>query len=285
MRDAAINDDGLVDALIDGVGHALDLGQHTARNDARGLVTLDLGDLDLGDERRLVVLVVEQADNIRHADELFGVQGNGDLRCGSVSVDVVGDAVVVHADGGNDRDKAVGQQVVDQRRVDLLDLTDVAEVNVRLALAHDHVAVHAAQANAAALEQRDQILVDLPGQHLLDDAHGLLISVAQAAHKFGLLAHLFQHTVNSRAAAVHQHDTHAEQRQRDQVVHDGQLEVIVDHRVAAVLYNQRFTVVFLDIRCSLAEQQGHLFVFHCAPPHPLLLKPSPLGGRWPRRAG
>ena len=39
MRDAAIDDDGLVDALIDGVGHALDLGQHTARNDARGLVT------------------------------------------------------------------------------------------------------------------------------------------------------------------------------------------------------------------------------------------------------
>ena len=98
MRDAAINDDGLVDALIDGVGHALDLRQHTARNDARGLVTLDLGDLDLGDERRLVVLIVEQADNIRHADELFGVQGNGDLRCGSVGVDVVGDAVFVHAD-------------------------------------------------------------------------------------------------------------------------------------------------------------------------------------------
>ena len=45
VRDAAINDDGLVDALIDGVGHALDLGQHTARNDARGLVTLDLGDV------------------------------------------------------------------------------------------------------------------------------------------------------------------------------------------------------------------------------------------------
>ena len=40
-----------------------------------------------------------------------------------------------------------------------------------------------------------------------------------------------------------------------------------DHRVAAVLYNQRFTVVFLDIRCSLAEQQGHLFVFHCFSTH------------------
>ncbi len=57
-------------------------------------------------------------------------------------------------------------------------------------------------------------------------------------------------------------------RQRDQKSsHDGQLEVIVDHRVAAVLYNQRFTVVFLDIRCSLAEQQGHLFVFHCFSTH------------------
>ncbi len=44
---AAIDDDGLVDALVDGVGHALDLGQHTARNDACGLVALDFGDFDL----------------------------------------------------------------------------------------------------------------------------------------------------------------------------------------------------------------------------------------------
>ena len=61
---------------------------------------------------------------------------------------------------------------VSYTHLDLLDLTDVAEVNVRLALAHDHVAVHAAQADAAAFEQRDQVFVDLPGQHLLDNAHG-----------------------------------------------------------------------------------------------------------------
>ena len=42
MRDAAINDDGLVDALIDGRRPCPSiLGKHTARNDACGLVTLD----------------------------------------------------------------------------------------------------------------------------------------------------------------------------------------------------------------------------------------------------
>ncbi len=39
------------------------------------------------------------------------------------------------------------------------------------------------------------------------------------------------------AAAVHQHHPHAHQRERDQVVHDGQFQLVVDHGVAAVLDN------------------------------------------------
>ena len=276
MGHAAIDDDGLVDALVDGVGHALDLGQHTARNDACGLVALDFGDFDLRDQRGFIVLIVEQTNDIRHADEFFCVQGNGNFSRGRVCVDVVGDAVVVHADGGNDRDEAVGQQVVDQRRVDLFNFADIAQIHIRFALAHDHVAVHAAQADAAAFEQRDQVFVDLPGQHLLDNAHGFFIGVAQTVHKFGFLPHALEHLVDGRPAAVYQHDPHTQQRQRDQVVHDGQFQFIVDHGIAAVLDNQRFAVVFLDIRCSLAEQQGHLFILHRFL-HPLPLKPSPKG--------
>ena len=35
--------------LIDRIGHAADLGDHAARDNAGGLVALDLGDLHLGD--------------------------------------------------------------------------------------------------------------------------------------------------------------------------------------------------------------------------------------------
>ena len=255
--------------MIDGVSHTFDLRQHAAGNDTGRLVALDLGDFDLGDQGGFIVLVIEQTDNIRHADEFFCMQGDGDLRRSRVGVDVVGDAVVVHADGGNDRDEAVGQQMLDQRGIHLFDLAHIAQVHIRLAAAGDGVAIHAAQANAAAFQQGDEVLVDLARQHLLYDAHGLLIGVAQAAHKLGLLAHAGQHLVDGRAAAVDQHHSHAQQGQGDQVVHDGQFQLIVDHSVAAVLDDKRFAVVFLDIGRSFAEKQRHLFIFHCTfPPVP-----------------
>ena len=262
MRHPAVNDDRLMHTLTDSVRHALDLGQHTARDDALCLVALDLGKLDLGDQRRFIVFVAEQADNIRHADELFRVQRNRNFSRRRVGVDVVGHAVLVHADRGDDRDKAVRQQVVDQRCVDPLDLAHKAEVGIGFAPAHDHVAVHAAKADTTPLEQRDKILVDLPGQHLLHNAHRFGIGIAQTVDEAGFLADLFEHIVDGRPAAVYQHHAHAQQRQRDKVVHDRKLEFIVDHGIAAVLDHQRLAVVFLNIRRSLAEKQGHLFVFH-----------------------
>ncbi len=90
VGDTAVNDDGLVDALIDGIGHAADLGNHAACNDSSGLVALDLGDLHFGDEGGFVVLVPQQARDIGHGDELFGLERNGDLGGSGVGVDVVG---------------------------------------------------------------------------------------------------------------------------------------------------------------------------------------------------
>ena len=75
--------------LIDGVGHTFDLRQHAAGNDTGRLVALDLGDFDLGDQGGFIVLVIEQTDNIRHADEFFGMQGNGNLRRSRVGVEDV----------------------------------------------------------------------------------------------------------------------------------------------------------------------------------------------------
>ena len=110
----AIDDDRLVDSLINGIGHAADLGDHAACDDPGGLVALDLGHFHLGDEGALVVLVPQQARNIGHGHQLFGLEGNGDLsRCG-IGVDVVGLAQVIHADGCDHRDEAAVQHAGDQ---------------------------------------------------------------------------------------------------------------------------------------------------------------------------
>ena len=52
---------------------------------------------------------------------------------------------------------------------------------------------------------------------------------------------------------------------RDEVVHDGILQRLVDHGVAAVFDDHGLAVVFLDVRGRLRKQEGHFFVFHMFP--------------------
>ena len=56
-----------------------------------------------------------------------------------------------------------------------------------------------------------QVLVHLAAEHLLDHVHGLVVGVAQAVHELGLLAHLLQHLVDLRPAAVDHHHMDAHQ--------------------------------------------------------------------------
>ena len=210
VRHAAINDDSLVDALIDSVGHTADLGDHAARDNAGGLVALDLGDLHLGDKGGFIFLIPQQARNISHGDEFFGLERDSDLCGGGVSVDVISLAQVVHAHRCNNGDIAAVQQAGDQRRVHVDDLSHMAQLRVKLGAA-EHLAVHAAEADAAAPQLCHEVFVHLTGQHLLDDFHGGVVGDAQAARKVALDAHFFEHLIDGRAAAVYQNHPHAQQ--------------------------------------------------------------------------
>ena len=226
------------------------------------LVALYLGNLHFGDQGGFIVLVIQQADNIRHGNELFGVQGNSNGGCSSIGVDVVGNAVFIHANRGNDRDKAIVEQVLNQGGVHFFHVAHIAQVYITLAGAGDGVAVQTTQANAAALEQRNQILVDLTGQNLLHNAHGFFIGITQAVDKLGFLAHAVQHLVDGRAAAVYQHNAHTQQGQGDKVVHNGQFQFLVYHGIAAVFDHQGFAVIFLDVGRGFRKKQRHFLVFH-----------------------
>ncbi len=83
------------------IGHAADLGDHAARNDAGGLIALNLADLHLGDQGALIILIPQQAGDIGHGYQLLGFEGNGDLCSGGVGVDVVGLTQIVHAHRGD----------------------------------------------------------------------------------------------------------------------------------------------------------------------------------------
>ena len=76
------------------------------------------------------------------------------------------------------------------------------------------MSVHAAQADgaaAAALDEVDEALVDLARQHHLRRLDRLAVGDAQAADKLRLLAEAGEQLGDLRAAAVHQHDLHADQ--------------------------------------------------------------------------
>ncbi len=125
----------------------------------------------------------------------------------------------------------------------------------------EHGAVHAAKADGLAaqpVELGHQVLVDLAAQHALDHVHGLLVGVAQAVHKVGLVADLLEHGGDLRPAAVDHHHPDAHQGQEDDVTHDGLAELVGDHGVAAVFDDDGFAGEFLNIGQGLHQSLGLL---------------------------
>ena len=161
---------------------AVYFGYHPAGDNALLLQAADIADVHHGDEGAFVVLVPQQAPDVRHQNQLHGPQGGGDAGGGHVGVDVEHLPVVPRRHGGHNGHIAVGRGVLEYLRVDLPDLPHKAQLGVQL-VGFQQGAVQAAQAHgfaAGVLQALDQVLVHLARQHLLDDVHGLLVGDAHA---------------------------------------------------------------------------------------------------------
>ena len=109
---------------------------------------------------------------------------------------------------------------------------------------------------AQAAQLGHQVLIDLAAQHHLDDIHGFTIGVAQTVDKLALLADLSQHFIDLRAAAVYDNDLDADQIEQYQIVDDRVLQLLIDHCVTAVFYDNGLTVIFLNIRKRFDQNIG-----------------------------
>ena len=130
---------------------------------------------------------------------------------------------------------------------DIADIAVIARQLFRL----NHACINAAHADCRAAQlfnQGNQILVGFAGKHHLHDFNGFLIRIPQTIHKSGGDIQTLQHAADFGAAAMHQNDVDADQLQQDNVAHDSFFQQGVNHGVAAVFYNNCFSVVFLDIR-------------------------------------
>ena len=258
MRNLSIDDEDFLDAAFDGVGASVDFGDHAACDGAVFLEGFRLFDGEGLDEAAGVVLVLEDAVDVAHEDETFGVQGSCDFSGCCVGVDIVRLSFVVDADGGNDGDVAACEEVVDDAFIDGVDFSYKAEGRV-LGVDVNEVAVYTAEAgclSAKGGEFSDKAFIDLTGKDHLHDFHGVFVRDSEAVHEVGLDVEGIQHMVDIRAASMDEDDIDADEAEEKDVLHDGFLQFRIGHCISAVLGNDVFSCVFFDVRDRLGEDLG-----------------------------
>ncbi len=149
--------------------------------------------------------------------------------------------------------------------VDVADLADVDQVaRVVLVFQHqllrtDETAILAGQADGLAallVDQVDDFLVHLAAEHHLDDFHGFRIGDAHALDELALLADAGEQVLDLRPAAVHDDDVEADQLEQHDVAREALLQVLVGHRVAAVLDDDGLAVETLDVGQGFGQDGG-----------------------------
>ena len=120
----------------------------------------------------------------------------------------------------------------------------------------NHAAVLAGQANGLAAMSIDQVydfLVDESAEDHLDDIHGLAIRYPHALDELGFLAYALEQLIDLRATTMDHNGIDADEFQQHDVAREAALEVVVDHRIAAVLDDHGLAVKALNIRQRLGQ--------------------------------
>ena len=120
----------------------------------------------------------------------------------------------------------------------------------------DHAAVAPGQADrlaAGLVDQADDVLLHLAGQHPLHHFHGFVVGHAHALDEMAFLAEPVQRGFDLRAAAMHHHRVHADQLEQHHVFGKVGLQRRIGHGVAAVLDDQGLAVELADVGQRLGQ--------------------------------
>ena len=126
VRDAAVDDRDGVDAGFDDLDTAFDLGNHATRNGA----VADHGPRFVDREVRDQLLVlVENSGDVGEHQQALGLEACGQSRSKGIAVDIEGLAIARHADGCDDGDQIGFGDDLDDVRVHLDRVADIADVD------------------------------------------------------------------------------------------------------------------------------------------------------------
>jgi hypothetical protein len=201
------------------------------------------------------VEIAEEAGDVGQVDELLRREGLGDGAGHGVGVDVVGLALLVDADGGDDGDELLGDLALQDGGVDAADVAHEAEPGVALADG-DEAGVLAREADgvgAVAVDGPHHLPVDLADQCHADDVDGLGVGDPQAVDEHGLLAEPGHQVGDLGPAAVDDDGVHADEPHEDDVLGE---ELEVAHGVAAVLHHHGLAGELADVGQRLGQDGG-----------------------------
>ena len=106
---------------------------------------------------------------------------------------------------------------------------------------------------AVAVDEIDDLLVHQAPEHHLDDAHRFVVGDAHAFYELRFLADALEEFADLRTAAMHHDRIHADLLHQHQVPGEAVLELLIDHRVAAVLDDQGLAAVALNVGQRLGK--------------------------------
>ena len=268
MRHAAVHEVDLLDAGADRVFAADDLGQHPAGDRPVRNQLLDGVEVQRREERRGVVLVLEQARNVRDERELARLYLLRERGGGQVGVDVVEVAVALAGrEGGDDGDYPAVEHFVDRAGIDLDHLADVPPVGGGyLSCREDPVAVQRLRVGAALDEATHEVRVHDVVERAPHDLHRLFVRHALALDELRLVAGGPYSGGDGLAAAVYDDDLHADGPHERDVVHE-RVEVLGHfHDRAADLDEHHRPPEVEDVRQRLGQdgrfRRCCVYLFH-----------------------
>ena len=186
---------------------------------------------------RLVLRIFEQARDRGQIDDLFRIHCHRDCRAASSALTLYGwpsaSAPIVEMTGVS---PSSSKRWISSART-LGDVADEAERRVgRGDRQQPRVLARYADRDRLlarlAVDDRDEVAVDLSDQHHADDLKSLRIGDAKAVAELRLLPDAAQHRVDLRPAAMNQHAAHADAAQQQHVLRQREVALAVDRRAA-----------------------------------------------------
>ena len=205
-----IGDNGAGNAAFGRGGCGANLGNHAAGDEMPENKVLDL----LGSDHALRAPGDADARHIGEKNQMGGAQGDSQGLGHMIRIDIVAQAVIAQADGGDDRHDVSIHQQAQAFGVHSVHLAHAAQIrSFHLQFFHPHhPRVNAVQANGL------DPAIDQPAHHPhigdaaqghFHQAHGLLAGHAQAVDEVEGHAQLIVQPGDFLAAAMHNHGTNA----------------------------------------------------------------------------